>query len=115
MSTLSVVIPAYNEEDGIQPVMRRVLAVAPELARMGIELELIVVDDGSADRTAALVAAEPGVRLLSHRYNGGYGAALKTGFAAARRVDRVPRCGRHLPAGALSALCRAASSRTPIS
>jgi len=83
MSTLSVVIPAYNEEDSIQPVMRRVLAVGPELARMGIALELIVVDDGSADRTAELVAAEPGVRLLRHKYNSGYGAALKTGFAAA--------------------------------
>lgn len=108
MSTLSVVIPAYNEEDGIQPVMRRVLAVAPELARMGIELELIVVDDGSADRTAALVAAEPGVRLLSHRYNGGYGAALKTGFAAARGewIGFLDADGTYPPEH-FPALCRA--------
>ncbi len=85
MTTLSIVIPAYNEEDGIQAVMQRVLAVRPALAEVGVEeMELIVVDDGSRDRTAELVAATPGVRLLQHKRNGGYGAALKTGFAAAR-------------------------------
>jgi glycosyltransferase involved in cell wall biosynthesis len=49
------------------------------------DLELIIVDDGSRDRTAALVRATPGVRLLTHVTNGGCGAAPKTGFAAARR------------------------------
>jgi glycosyltransferase involved in cell wall biosynthesis len=84
MTTLSVVIPAYNEEDGIQAVVQRVLSVRPRLAEADVELELIVVDDGSRDRTAELVAATPGARLIRHRTNGGYGAALKTGFAAAR-------------------------------
>lgn len=85
MTTLSIVIPAYNEEDGIEAVMRRVLSIRPALAEAGVaDMELIVVDDGSRDRTAELVAATPGVRLLQHRRNGGYGAALKTGFAAAR-------------------------------
>ncbi len=81
---LSVVIPALNEEDGIEEVMGRVLAAAPGLRTVGFgELELIVVDDGSTDRTPELVAATPGVRLIRHPVNGGYGAALKTGFAAA--------------------------------
>jgi glycosyltransferase involved in cell wall biosynthesis len=84
MTTLSVVIPAYNEERGIQAVLRRVLATGPRLAADGLDLELIVVDDGSRDRTAELVEAIPGARLIRHRTNGGYGAALKTGFAAAR-------------------------------
>ena len=85
MTTLSVVIPAYNEEDGIAAVAQRVLRVRPELPAVGIDdLELIVVDDGSRDRTAEIVRSLPGVRLLSHKINGGYGAALKTGFAAAR-------------------------------
>lgn len=84
MTTLSVVIPAYNEEDGIQAVVQRVLSVRPRLAEADVELELIVVDDGSRDRTAELVAATPGARLIRHGTNGGYGAALKTGFAAAR-------------------------------
>lgn len=85
MSLFSVVIPAYNEEDGIREIMARVLAIFPALRTAGLDgLELIVVDDGSSDRTAAIVAETPGVRLIRHARNAGYGAALKTGFAAAR-------------------------------
>jgi glycosyltransferase involved in cell wall biosynthesis len=84
MTMLSVVIPAFNEEDGICEIVERVLAVEPSLAKVGVDvLELIVVDDGSSDRTAELVAAYPDVRLIQHARNGGYGAALKTGFAEA--------------------------------
>jgi len=84
MTTLSVVIPAWNEEDGIEDVMAQVLSVAPALKEVGVDdLELIVVDDGSTDGTAELVRATPHVRLIQHAVNGGYGAALKTGFAAA--------------------------------
>ncbi|MGD1994228.1 MAG: glycosyltransferase family 2 protein, partial [Anaerolineae bacterium] len=83
-SVLSVVIPAWNEEDGIEAIMERVLAVRPALAQVGVsDLELIVVDDGSADRTAEIVAAYDGARLIRHEVNRGYGAALKTGFNAA--------------------------------
>ncbi len=85
MTTLSLVIPALNEEDGIEEVMARVLSAKPGLAELGIDdLELIVVDDGSTDRTPELVEATPGVTLIRHEVNGGYGAALKTGFAAAQ-------------------------------
>ncbi|MFO7634181.1 MAG: glycosyltransferase [Caldilinea sp.] len=84
MTMLSVVIPAYNEEDGIREIMERVLAVRDALRTVGIDdLELLVVDDGSSDRTAELVQAQPGATLVQHAKNGGYGAALKTGFAAA--------------------------------
>jgi glycosyltransferase involved in cell wall biosynthesis len=83
-STLSVVIPAYNEEDGIAEIVERVLAVGPALEGIGVGLELIVVDDGSGDRTAEIVRGYDGVRLLRHDPNRGYGAALKTGFCAAR-------------------------------
>ncbi|MBU2609717.1 MAG: glycosyltransferase family 2 protein [Chloroflexi bacterium] len=82
---LSVVIPAYNEEDGIADIMARVLAIKPALAAVGVaDLELIVVDDGSSDRTAEIVAATPDVHLVRHETNKGYGAALKTGWCAAR-------------------------------
>lgn len=85
MTTLSIVIPAYNEEDGIQDIMNRILAVRSELESVGVDdLELIIVDDGSSDRTPELVAAQEGARLIQHATNGGYGAALKTGFAAAK-------------------------------
>ena len=81
---LSVVIPAYNEEDGIENIIRRVLAVKPALNQAGVtDLELIVVDDGSRDRTTEIVSSCAGVRLVSHGTNKGYGAALKTGFQAA--------------------------------
>jgi glycosyltransferase involved in cell wall biosynthesis len=79
---LSVVIPAYNEQAGITAIIERVLAVRPALTAQGISLELLVVDDGSADNTAEIASGYPDVRLVQHTCNRGYGAALKTGFAA---------------------------------
>jgi len=84
MTILSVVIPAYNEENGIKEIAERVLAVEPALKQVGVErLELLVVDDGSRDRTAEVAEAIPGVNLIRHPKNKGYGAALKTGFSKA--------------------------------
>lgn len=84
VETLSIVIPAYNEEDGIASIVERVLSVAPALEASGAALELIVVDDGSRDRTAEIAGGYPQVRLVRHPTNHGYGAALKTGFSQAR-------------------------------
>jgi glycosyltransferase involved in cell wall biosynthesis len=86
MTTLSVVIPAYNEEDGIAAIVERVLAIEPALGAVGVDaIECIVVDDGSSDRTAEIVEgySPRGVRLIQQA-NKGYGGALKTGFQAAR-------------------------------
>ena len=84
MNVLSVVIPAYNEEQGIADIIERVLPIRPNLREVGVDdLELIVVDDGSADRTAEIAGRYPDVRLLRHTVNQGYGAALKTGFGKA--------------------------------
>lgn len=84
MTLLSVVIPAYNEEQGITEIACRVLSVCPDLMRAGVDqLEVLVVDDGSKDRTAELASKIPGVRLIRHAQNKGYGAALKTGFSKA--------------------------------
>jgi glycosyltransferase involved in cell wall biosynthesis len=81
MASLSVVIPAYNEEGGIAAIARRVLAVAGDLREVGVhELEVLVVDDGSQDQTADAASRVEGVRLVRHERNRGYGAALKTGF-----------------------------------
>jgi hypothetical protein len=84
MDKLSIVIPAYNEEDGIGSIVERVLATQSPLTASGVDLELVVVDDGSRDRTAEIVARYPEALLVRHRTNHGYGAALKTGFAQAR-------------------------------
>jgi dolichol-phosphate mannosyltransferase len=82
---LSLVLPAYNEGDGV----RRAVAEADDaLAGLVEDYEILVVDDGSRDGTADAARAEaagrPRVRVLSHERNRGYGAALRTGFAAAR-------------------------------
>jgi glycosyltransferase involved in cell wall biosynthesis len=77
--TVSIVIPALNEEGGIAPVIAE---IRERLHTKGIDSEIVVVDDGSSDGTAR-VAGEAGARVIQHRSNRGYGAALKTGIAAA--------------------------------
>jgi len=77
--SVSVVIPAYNEQAAVGAEVR---SVRQALRQRGIAHEIIVVDDGSQDETAAeAVRAE--ARVLRHLKNRGYGAALKTGIAAA--------------------------------
>lgn len=84
VSGLSICIPVYNESDGIAETLRRCLACESALRAIGVaELEVIVVDDGSKDDTVAQIRQFP-VRLIQHPANRGYGAALKTGFSAAR-------------------------------
>ena len=84
MTVLSIVIPAYNEENGIKEIATRVLAIEPALKEIGMKgLELLVVDDGSKDRTAEVASNIAGVNLIRHPRNKGYGAALKTGFSKA--------------------------------
>lgn len=84
MAELSIVIPAFNEADGIGPVLTRLASV---MAASGLAHEILVVDDGSSDGTAraveALLGTLPSVRLLQHEENRGYGASLKTGILAA--------------------------------
>lgn len=71
---VSIIIPAYNEEAGIGGVLRELIE------SFGDRHEIIVVDDGSTDGTAKAVGEFSGVRLIRHRRNFGYGAALKTGI-----------------------------------
>jgi len=81
MKILSIVIPAYNEERFIGTLLERIQAV--DLSPVGYQRELIVVDDCSRDRTADIVAAIPGVRLIRQPKNGGKGSAVRVGIAAA--------------------------------
>jgi glycosyltransferase involved in cell wall biosynthesis len=88
VSTLSVVIPAYNEENGIAEIMQRILNVGEDLKKIGVgNLELIIVDDGSHDKTVEIARKftenNPQVLVITHTKNKGYGGALKTGFAQA--------------------------------
>lgn len=83
--SLSLVLPAYNEAENIAAVVSRSLESLPTYAD---DFEIIVVDDGSRDATATIVATisagDPRVRLQRHPRNRGYGGALATGFRASR-------------------------------
>jgi dolichol-phosphate mannosyltransferase len=81
MPTLSIVIPAYNEERFIGTLLEKIRAV--DLATLGIDKEIIVVDDCSADRTSAIAGAAPGVRLHRMPVNGGKGQAVRAGIELA--------------------------------
>jgi len=76
---MSVVLPALNEQGNVGRAVERARAAAAQYAD---QVEVIVVDDGSRDDTAA-EARQAGARVVSHEQNRGYGAALRTGFAAA--------------------------------
>jgi glycosyltransferase involved in cell wall biosynthesis len=79
--TLSVVIPAYNEERFLGTLLGQIGAV--DLAPLGVAKEVIVVDDCSRDRTAEIAAGTPGVRLHRLPVNMGKGGAVRTGLSLA--------------------------------
>ena len=81
MRTLSIVIPAYNEERFIGTLLDRIRAV--DLDSLGIAKEIIVVDDCSTDRTAQIAASVPGVRVERMPVNGGKGRAVRAGIEIA--------------------------------
>ena len=81
MKTLSIVIPAYNEERYIATLLERIREV--DLGSLDVTADIIVVDDCSKDRTAAIVEAIPGVRLHRMPRNGGKGRAVRAGISLA--------------------------------
>lgn len=101
-SPASIVIPVYNEESGLAFTLE-------SLRQIGLlnECEIVVVDDGSTDSTAEIAERFGGVRVVRHRVNKGYGAALKTGIRAARapKVVVLDGDGQH-PAGSVRELIR---------
>lgn len=95
MTDLTIIVPTFNEEDGLPATLRELLPTADRLG-----WRVLVVDDGSTDGTAATLAAVPGVRVIRHPLNRGYGAALKTGIvnAKTRWVAFYDADGQHNPA-----------------
>lgn len=81
--TLSVVIPALNEAANLGPVLVRLHVVLEDLSREGWKSEILLVDDGSSDRTAGIAMAE-GAKVLANPYPIGNGAAVKRGIRNAR-------------------------------
>jgi dolichol-phosphate mannosyltransferase len=82
---ISIVVPAYNEEDSLIPLTS---AIAETIAALSLTYELLFVDDGSEDHTAQvlgeLAAKHPEVRIIRFRHNAGQSAALDVGFKQAR-------------------------------
>ena len=86
MPTISLVMPAYNEAENIEPMVEE---ATPALEANADDYEIIVVDDGSADDTAAVtrrvMESHPHVRLVEHPVNQGFGAAVFSGFTNAEK------------------------------
>jgi len=84
-SFLSLCMPAFNEQENIEDTLDSVGSILPEFVE---RFEVVVVDDGSRDDTAAIVSRyaerDPHVRLVSHAQNQGYGAAVSTGLRSAQ-------------------------------
>lgn len=85
LSSLSVFVPAFNEEANISLLIEDALLYLPKIAK---KYEVIIIDDGSRDHTKEIVATYskqyPFIRLVTHSKNQGYGAAIKTGLKSAR-------------------------------
>jgi dolichol-phosphate mannosyltransferase len=81
VAVLSIVIPAYNEERFIGALLSQIEAV--DLTAFDLQKEIIVVDDCSRDRTAAIVEQKEGIVLLRMPSNGGKGRAVRAGIARA--------------------------------
>lgn len=78
---VSFIVPAYNEEKGINDTIEMLDA---SLIKAGIDYEIIVVNDGSTDRTREYAEKFTNATVISHPINAGYGRAIKTGIVAAR-------------------------------
>lgn len=76
---VSVVLPAFNEDASVK-------AALESLGELYQGFEIILVNDGSTDRTGILASEVEGVTVLSHKRNLGYGASMKSGFRAAGGV-----------------------------
>lgn len=113
---ITLVVPAYNEEGGIEGVVRRLSALTWDEP-----FELLVVNDGSSDRTSEILtelqAEFPGLHVINHGMNRGYGASLQTGFKAAEHdvivitdadgtypEDRIQELVQHVREGAEMAI-----------
>jgi glycosyltransferase involved in cell wall biosynthesis/8-oxo-dGTP pyrophosphatase MutT (NUDIX family) len=111
MPSITFMIPALNEEKRIQSTLETVLGVLA--SQDGLEAQLLVIDDGSTDRTAAVVSAfalqHPEVTLLRHEQNGGMGRALRTALrhATSEKFVIVPG-DNDMPASAIAALLQRA-------
>lgn len=112
--TVSILIPAHNEEEGIANIIQRVRSIGPDF-------EIVVIDDGSKDNTAESAKKAGADKVISHPYNIGNGAAIKTGarIVTGDVVVMLDSDGQHPPENIplllekLDRYTMAVGSRTP--
>ena len=92
MKSISFIVPAYNEEKTIKNVLGELLELD-----VGLDKEILVVDDGSHDKTGEIVRGmqkdNGSIKLFTHRKNSGKGSAIQTGFREATGNIDYSRCG----------------------
>ena len=76
---ISVVLPVYNEEEGIKEIVNNIKDVMDSY-----KCEIIAVDDGSKDNSGKILDGIDGIKVIHNPYNLGYGASIKTGIRAAK-------------------------------
>lgn len=85
LSSVSIFFPFWNEEQNIERVVLSAIPIAKKIAK---QWEIIIIDDGSSDNTLAvakrIAKKDNHMRIISHKENRGYGAALKSGLTAAK-------------------------------
>jgi glycosyltransferase involved in cell wall biosynthesis len=96
LTEFSIIVPVYNEEDVIEKFsenLRRALSESTDT------YEIIVVDDGSNDKTFSIASKIPGIKIIRHPYNKGNGAAVKTGILKAKgeKLVIIDADGQHDP------------------
>src|SRR3989338_1051096 len=113
---LSIVVPAYNEEQAIEDTIQDLLKAEKIIFLQCPEIKLVevwIVDDGSQDKTAEIVKRHQEVHLISYKKNLGYGAALKNGFDhASGDLLAFMDADRTLDASAFATLCRTLLDRS---
>ncbi len=86
LTSLSIFFPCYNEEQNVQTMIEQAAQVGNDY---GIDYEILIVDDGSSDRSVKMIQDEAKknshIRLIQHPKNMGYGAALRTGLANVKK------------------------------
>ena len=74
----AIIVPVFNEELAVADTVRRIQDICSRVS--GYDFEIICIDDGSSDGSGRILAALPGITVLGHPVNRGYGAALRTGL-----------------------------------
>lgn len=96
LTKISIIVPAFNEEDVLEKFLENLQRV---LSKSTDTYEIIVVDDGSSDKTFSIISNIPNIKTIRHPYNKGNGAAVKTGIMNAKgeNVVVIDADGQHDP------------------